>query len=747
MYTARPLATQSTLELFDRRVEAIGQISALATSVPPRTALEDPSFPFEQLSEIAELESWRKEVNRPIYHIHKWWAQRLGSVFRAILIGALSDSSTDLMTAFYAPTRLPGAVVFDPFMGSGTTLGEALKLGSRAVGRDINPVAHFAVSNALSCHSREEVMATFRAIEEDVAPRIRALYRARLDGGGEADVLYYFWVKVAACPACDRSVDLFSSYIFTRHAYPKRSPAAQAVCPRCGELNAVRYDATSSTCTACAADFDPRTGPAKGTKATCPHCRTTFPIAKSFQRGDGPPGHRLYAKLALLPDGTKRYLRAVADDLARYAEATAALADRPDAYPVAPISAGHNTDQVLNYGYRFWHEMFNDRQLLALSLLVERIRAIEDDGLRDLFACLFSGTLEFNNMFASYKGEGTGAVRHMFAHHILKPERTPLEANVWGTEKSSGAFSTLFRSRLLRALDYQAAPFEVRPTRTNGKTVGGKVFGLSAPLGRPVARGYDEFADGEALYLSCGDSARTDLPDESVDLVVTDPPFFDNVHYSELADFFYVWQRHIQGQAHDRGSQTTRSGDEVQSRDPAVFSDRLGGVFAECRRVLRRNGLLAFSYHHSRPEGWSTVLEALTEAGFVITAAQPIKAEMSRAAPKSQARHPIDLDVILVCRPAAAWRAFADSFDGSLDRAFAVAADQTARFGSRARWLSRNDVRVVVMAQLLQGVSQQIALGDTSLALDSLESIADPIIERLYAGQTASPPLPRPEGL
>ena len=63
--------------------------------------------------------------------------------------------------------------------------------------------------------------------------------------------------------------------------------------------------------------------------------------------------------------------------------------------------------------------------------LPRRIRA-------DALLTLFSGVLEFNNMFASYKGEGTGAVRHMFSHHILKPERTPIEANVWGTPKSSG---------------------------------------------------------------------------------------------------------------------------------------------------------------------------------------------------------------------------------------------------------------------------------------------------------------------
>ena len=64
---------------------------------------------------------------------------------------------------------------------------------------------------------------------------------------------------------------------------------------------------------------------------------------------------------------------------------------------------------------------------------------------------ILSGVLEFNNIFASYKGEGTGAVRHMFAHHILKPKRTPIEANLWGTPKSSGSFTNLYRSRLLHA--------------------------------------------------------------------------------------------------------------------------------------------------------------------------------------------------------------------------------------------------------------------------------------------------------
>lgn len=147
----------------------------LADDQAPR-AIEDASFPFERLSDIAELESWRKEIHRPVYHVHKWWAQRLGSVFRAIILGTFAPAGSDVLDLFYSPVRLPGAVIFDPFMGSGTTVGEGLKLGARAIGFDINPVAHFLVRNGLGMPGRKELVRTFRAIERDVAAEISRFY-------------------------------------------------------------------------------------------------------------------------------------------------------------------------------------------------------------------------------------------------------------------------------------------------------------------------------------------------------------------------------------------------------------------------------------------------------------------------------------------------------------------------------------------------------------------------------------------
>ena len=703
------------------------------------------------------------------------------------------------MKNFHKPVRVNDATVFDPFMGSGTTIGEAAKLGARAIGRDINPVAHFLVRNALAHHDRASVLRRFGEIERDVAGIMRSHYKTTLPDGTRADVLYYFWVKQVECPECETLVDLFSSRIFAKHAYPSKHPQAKALCPHCGAVNSIRYDADRARCSSCDAGFDPRRGPAKGQNATCPGCDHSFSIAKTVRQQGAPPKHRLYAKLVLTPAGRKEYVAATDVDLEAYGRAERELecrsralssgagplddcpsgafpadgrakrelerrsrafssgADPSDAvpsddcpsgispsntfrsdavqsgtFPVVEIEPGHNTNQVLGYNYRFWHEMFNARQLLCLSILAERIRKVPEPELRELFTCLFSGALEFNNMFASYKGEGTGAVRHMFAHHILKPERVPLEANVLGTPKSSGSFMTMFEGRIRRALDYADNPFELRVRGKAGeRKTTEKIYGLSAPLAFDVADDFQSFKKGKQVYLSCGDSSETDIEDGAVDAIITDPPFFDNVHYSQLADFFHVWQRFVLGEAGARALHTTRSPAEVQNSDASAFTERLGAVWSECYRVLSDDGVLAFTYHHSRSDGWSSVLHALMKAGFGISAAFPIKAEMSVAMPKLQAREPIDLDIVLVYRKRASLSKY--KWNGDLwGTIVPKATGQVVRFREAGRKLSRNDVRVIVMAQLIRQISRSHSLESALVLLEASDREIESAIESIH---------------
>jgi putative DNA methylase len=260
-----------------------------------------------------------------------------------------------------------------------------------------------------------------------------------------------------------------------------------------------------------------------------------------------------------------------------------------------------------------------------------------------------------------------------------------------------------------------------------------KVFGLSEEIGAPIAGSYAEFASGLTTYLSCGDSASTDLPDQSVDAVITDPPFFDNVHYSELADFFYIWQRHILGEDGVHANNTTRSEREVQTARAGDFTDRLTAVWSESHRVLKDDGLLIFTYHHSRPEGWHCILQSLMGAGFGITAAHPIKAELSLAVPKHQAKDPINFDSILVCRKRS--QLTTHRWNGDLLKEVEmIAEDQTRRLRAVGFELSRNDARVIVMAQLLRQVSRLSTLDTALNLLGSEKANTEAMIDRIHAG-------------
>lgn len=258
---------------------------------------------------------------------------------------------------------------------------------------------------------------------------------------------------------------------------------------------------------------------------------------------------------------------------------------------------------------------------------------------------------------------------------------------------------------------------------------------MSPPMGGPILRRHPAAGlKPGATYLSCGDSARMDLPDGSVDLVVTDPPFFDNVHYSELADFFHVWQR-LYFEERPGGAWTTRRDEEVQDGDPGAFAEKLRRVFVECRRVLRDHGLLVFSYHHSREDGWAALAKAVVGAGFEFTQSHPVKAEMSVAAPKSQAREPIDLDVILVCKKRDARKRAPRAAHEALRRAVDRASRQVDRLNAVGRRLSRNDVRVVVLSRLLVDLTAGRTPKESGAALHAVLPETPRLVENVWRGQ------------
>lgn len=630
------------------------------------TALES-NFPIGELSRVAQLESWRKEINRPLYHIHKWWATRLGSVFRALVLGALSPANFDIWKNFYHQNSLKGKIVLDPFMGSGTTLGEALKLNCKVIGCDINPVSSFLVRQALTPTLETTLRAAFHEVEKSVANEIRQYYKSSDQvTGKDEDVLHYFWVCLVVAPTGE-TIPLFSRYVFCQDAYPKKKPQAQIICPQCWSINSARYDETNLTCAKCCHTYNPQQGPVKGSyvyDSKGQKFKIKDLVGSKFLE------QKMYAKV-VAREGRKIYLSITASDEALFVEAAARLSKETLPLPNMPIRSGHNTNQARSYNYKNWRDFFNSRQLLSLGLTLKKINEVEDKIIREQLLCLFSGTLEFNNMFCSFKGEGTGAVRHIFSNHILKPERTPLENNPWYPGRASGTFGSLFESRLIRAKDYLDNPFEIMESEKGTQKVA-----VSAPLQPEIVDNWEAFSKTDkAAFILNGDSASLPIPDCSVDAVITDPPYFDFIHYSELSDFFFAWLSPVLSSEYSFfTSKDSYRPEEVQHKEPRVFAAQLARVFKECCRVLKDEGLLVFSFHHSKPEGWLAIFDAVKAAGMIFVAAHPIHAEVKSSSIKSQTGSPISLDAILICKKDGA-PISEDNTSGATDIARLIQAD------------------------------------------------------------------------
>src|SRR4030042_6777628 len=199
-------------------------------------AIEE-SFPIVEINRLAVPE---RNAFKPIYQMHKWFARRASSVFRAILLSSMKPAGTNIMEEFYKDhTHDPdtnGIKILDPFMGGGTTVIEALRLGCHVTGIDLNPVAWFIVKTEAEPVDIDQLKAAFKRLEDrktasgkPLKEELLSHYKtecpccntplspplSRGDSGGCADIIYTFWVKSAICTnsKCGKEVPLFPNYI------------------------------------------------------------------------------------------------------------------------------------------------------------------------------------------------------------------------------------------------------------------------------------------------------------------------------------------------------------------------------------------------------------------------------------------------------------------------------------------------------------------------------------------------------
>jgi adenine-specific DNA methylase len=611
--------------------------------------LED-NFDATFAAGLALQEKQIQQSYRPVIGVHKWFARRPGTLFRNLLLSEY-NGDVPLQDSFYFAHKLEG-VIADPFMGGGTPLIEANRLGFGVIGSDVNPMAYWIVRQELSPIDDEQLAAAARDVIDDVTEKIGNLYQTRCEEcGAEARVKYFLWVKLAQCPECGKKVPLFPGYLLAEKV---RHPKWVFACSECRQL----------------VELDER--PPKGASAACPHCGGAVGGAGPARRGHvacsgcghdiaypeacaSPPEHLMWALEYhcehCKPTHRGRFFKAPsAADLELYETARHRFASAAGlSIPEQDIPEGDETTRLLRWGYQRYREMFNERQLFGLATLLERIRAVPADEPREALLTVFSDSLRYQNMLCRYD---TYALKgqDVFSVHGFPVGLVQCEANLLGIPRvGSGGFAH-FVEKYRRAKAYCRQPFESRRQGSRKQRV-------NIPGEQIAAELVDHFPDGSQreAWLSAAPAIDVELRPDSLDGVFTDPPYFANVQYAELIDFCYVWlrlglkDRHLQFRGETTRSASELTGNLTMGRDLAHFAEGLSSIYAHYAAALKTGAPFVFTYHHNELTAYAPLVVAVLDAGMTSTAVLPAPAEMGASLHINGTGSSV-LDSVFVCR-------------------------------------------------------------------------------------------------
>lgn len=606
-------------------------------------------FDIPFISSLALREKQIQQNYRPIIAVHKWFARRPGTLFRGLLLSEYGDKP--LKDAFFSANNLNGLTIADPFMGGGTPLIEANRVGCDVVGYDINPMAWWIVNREIEHLDLGAYRTAATDLMQSLENQVGHLYRTTClkCGSGQAHVKYFLWVKQQQCPHCNQAFDLFPGYLL---AEDKRHPLNVLICPACGDLNEVADRKYPGSCATCAAELR-SDGPAKRNKCACPHCDLVI----SYPTPDaGPPRHRMFAIeyhcRTCKPSHSGRFFkRPDATDLTRYEQAATTLGAATASFvPDDVIPPGDETGRLLRWGYRRYREMFNERQLLGLELSCRAISAEPDERVRNALITNLSDLLRYQNMICRYDTMALKSLDifsvHGFPVGLVQCESNLLGiANGGGVNVGSGGWCNIVE-KYLKAKQYCDVPFE---TRHDGARK------VQVPIVGEWIGDSKEGKTARNVLILCQSATEAQLSPASLDGVFTDPPYFGNVQYAELMDFCYVWLRKLADksipafQSHTTRNQNELTGNLTMERGPDHFTEGLAAVFGNMVRALKPGRPFAFTYHHNRLDAYYPLVVALLDAGLACTAALPCPAEMGASIHISGTASSV-VDTVFVCR-------------------------------------------------------------------------------------------------
>jgi len=561
----------------------------------------------------------------------------------------------------------PDPNVLDPTAGGGSIPFEANRLGLRVIANDLNPVAWLLLKTTVEFPAKfgrallkryEQLAKRFLELAE---PRFAGLFppeppAVTVDG--------YLWARTISCPYCGGLVPLSPNWRLDG----KGTGVRLVTHTEDPEHRHCTYEIVTKV-------KDHSAGTVKGGDGLCP-----FPDCGRVIDGDevksqaqaGKMGEQLYAIVykETVKTGTtkagKDKFKAVRgfraphpeDDVsARVNAALEAKMPEWQAQNIVPDETYPeltNDERPRNYGMPLWRDMFTLRQLLGHCTsveifhdLVEKLRLKHGGDIPPLdiaamayISLAIDKVVNYNSILSRWdvvrvaiRGKFD---RHDFAFQWSYGEMAPIIAGLgydWAIKQTGKALEELM---------------ELSGTGDQNSSLFGN--------------------DGRnaAVRITHGSADMLDLTDSSVDCVVVDPPYYDNVMYAELSDFFYVWLKRTAGLLFPEAfSDFLTDKDREAVANPAKYKGKKGGaknlagrdyqermaaIFTECRRVIKPHGVMTVMFTHKASGAWDALASGLVKAGFVITASWPINTEAEGSLhikEKSAAKSTI----FLICRP------------------------------------------------------------------------------------------------
>jgi len=581
--------------------------------------------------------------------------------------------------------------ILDPYAGGGSIPLAALRLGCEIYANDYNPVAvliqiaslewpqKFGVliphpEKRLGIDGKAEHINFLVYMLNKWANKILIQTKEEIgqfysNNGNRTIPVGYLWARTIPCqnPNCNMEIPLIRQYWLANSTNKKIAYKPVILKSK----NEIRYDIVNGDM----GDFDPNIGSISGGKVCCPLCKQTMPSTEIRRLAlDGKMNAKMMVVVYQDSDHNGKLYRIATDaDIDLYNQTISYLEKKikkwpfvetplPDEFIRTP-SGNEVLDssgsffvhlQPVLYGISRFHELFNTRQKLAHLTFLENIKESYDNIIKDC------------NKILKDKDDidSNEAAKAIIGYLALGLDRQLDYNSTISRWVSNGEFigNTFTRQALPMVWDY----FELNPWSGSTGDWNSAINWISRVL--------INLSDNSNHPAILTQSSATSIPynDNYFDAIFTDPPYYDNVPYADLSDFFYVWLKRCLGdifpdifstpltpktdECIENESLLRRTSkiekkdyDTLSIKDKKYFNDRLTTSFKEIRRVLKPEGIATIVYAHKTTEGWETVLNSLVNSGLVVTASWPIHTEMA-ARMRAKASAALASSVYMVCR-------------------------------------------------------------------------------------------------